>query len=118
VGVDVANGMVKVKGWQEQTQQNGLDLISRLHDQGIQWVIYTDISRDGTLTGPNMLALKELVRFKDMHVISSGGVASLTDLQVIGREAPFVWGVILGKALYEKRIDLARALELYKQKTR
>jgi phosphoribosylformimino-5-aminoimidazole carboxamide ribotide isomerase len=75
-------------------------------------VIYTDISRDGTLSGPNIEDVKSLAAFKDMNYILSGGVSSLEDLKKIKKDAPFLKGVIVGKALYEGTLIMAQALSL------
>ena len=109
VGVDVIDGFVAVKGWQQKTSLKGLDFITALQNKGLKWIVYTDISRDGTLSGVNGEAIKELSSFKGVNFIVSGGVSSLADLTKIKKEAPFVWGVIVGKALYEGKISLKEA---------
>ncbi|UCD15660.1 MAG: 1-(5-phosphoribosyl)-5-[(5-phosphoribosylamino)methylideneamino]imidazole-4-carboxamide isomerase [Candidatus Omnitrophota bacterium] len=112
VGVDVLDSSVAVEGWQRKTTLKGVDFIKYLRDRAVKWVIYTDIARDGTLKGVDISRIKELSQFKDMNFIVSGGVSSLDDLIKIKKEAPFVWGVIIGKALYDNKIDLGEAISL------
>jgi phosphoribosylformimino-5-aminoimidazole carboxamide ribotide isomerase len=111
VGVDVNNSYMAVKGWRQQTDFPGIDFIAYLHLKGIHWVIYTDISRDGTLQGANLEEVKKLSEFTEMNVIFSGGVSSEEDIHQMKRSAPFLWGVIVGKALYEGKIDLKKLKE-------
>jgi phosphoribosylformimino-5-aminoimidazole carboxamide ribotide isomerase len=106
VGVDVRGQNLALKGWTEQTDFRALDFISYLDLKGIRWVIYTDISRDGTLQGPDMQEVKNLSPFSKMNMIFSGGMASAQDLMTLKEQAPFLWGVIVGKALYEGKIVL------------
>ena len=107
VSVDVVDSNLALKGWQEKTSINALDFIKSLQDKGIKWIIYTDISRDGTLRGMDLEQIKTLSRFKDLNFIVSGGVSSIEDLKRIKKEASFVWGIITGKALYEGKIHLS-----------
>ncbi|MCK4912596.1 MAG: 1-(5-phosphoribosyl)-5-[(5-phosphoribosylamino)methylideneamino]imidazole-4-carboxamide isomerase [Candidatus Omnitrophica bacterium] len=112
VSVDVIDSRVAVKGWQEKTSFQALDFIKSVIKKGIKWVIYTDISRDGTLEGLDLGPIKEFSLFKKANLIVSGGVSSIEDIKKIKEETPFVWGVITGKAIYERRIDLAEAILL------
>jgi phosphoribosylformimino-5-aminoimidazole carboxamide ribotide isomerase len=100
---------VAVKGWQEKTTVNYLEFIDHLKTKGVKWVIYTDISRDGTLEGINLKNLKQLSIYKDINLIISGGVSSLEDIKNIKKHTPFIWGAIIGKALYEDKISLYQA---------
>jgi phosphoribosylformimino-5-aminoimidazole carboxamide ribotide isomerase len=109
VGVDVKESFVAVKGWQEKTTVNYLEFIDHLKTKGVKWVIYTDISRDGTLEGINLKNLKQLSIYKDINLIISGGVSSLEDIKNIKKHTPFIWGAIIGKALYEDKISLYQA---------
>ncbi len=106
VSADTIGSKVAVKGWQEKTSLEALDFIKTLIEKGIKWIIYTDISRDGTLEGLNLEPVKEFSSFKEANIIVSGGVSSPEDIKRIKEETPFVWGVIVGKAIYEGRIDL------------
>ncbi len=106
IGVDVINSCLAINGWQTQTDFSGLDFIAYLQLKGIKWIIYTDISRDGTLEGLNCADSDNLAVFKDMNIILSGGVSSEDDFKKVKEKMPFVWGVVVGKALYEEKIDL------------
>ena len=106
IGVDVIDSCLAVEGWKKRTDFNGLDFITYLQLKGVKWVIYTDISKDGALGGINHKALQDLSLYKDMNIIFSGGVTSIDDLKAIKKKAPFIKGAIIGKALYEGRIDL------------
>ena len=113
VSVDTIDSRVAIKGWQEKTSLEALDFIKSLIRKGIKWIIYTDISRDGTLEGLNLEPIKEFSSFfpsgsaksGEANIIISGGVSTLDDIKRIRQETPFIWGVIVGKALYEKRMD-------------
>jgi phosphoribosylformimino-5-aminoimidazole carboxamide ribotide isomerase len=109
VGVDTINGVVAVKGWTTKTDLRGDDFVAYLAQKGIEWVIYTDISRDGTMQGPNIGAMLPFKDFKDVKFIASGGVSSLDDLRRLKDEASFVWGVIAGKSLYEHSFTVKEA---------
>lgn len=109
LGVDVREGKVAIHGWQEQTEVDALELIQRMAKLGARRVIVTDISRDGTLQGPNLELLKRLVQESGIPVIASGGVSSLDDLLALKETG--VEGAIIGKALYTGHINLREALE-------
>ncbi|MDD5069905.1 MAG: 1-(5-phosphoribosyl)-5-[(5-phosphoribosylamino)methylideneamino]imidazole-4-carboxamide isomerase [Candidatus Omnitrophica bacterium] len=110
VGVDVLNSNLAVSGWKEQTDLKGADFIRYLWRRGIKWIIYTDISRDGTLTGPNLEQAKEFFAYPDVNFILSGGVSSLDDLKLVKSQLPQIYGVITGKAIYEGKFDLSEAI--------
>jgi len=106
VGVDTINSNLALEGWKKQTDFSSLDFLAYLQLKGIKWVIYTDISRDGTLDGVNIEEIQKLSLYGDMNIIFGGGVSSLDDIKQIKDKAPFIKGVIVGKALYEEKIDL------------
>jgi len=111
VSADIIDSHVAVCGWQEKSSYKTLDFIEYLKGLGIKWLIYTDISRDGTLEGINIEDIKRISSFENLNVIISGGISSVDDVTKIKKEAPSVWGVIIGKALYEDKIDLATTLK-------
>jgi phosphoribosylformimino-5-aminoimidazole carboxamide ribotide isomerase len=111
VSVDIKEGFVATKGWQEKSKLKPIEFIEKLVALGIKWVIYTDISKDGTLEGLNFKALKELSVFKGINFIASGGVSGISDLKKVKEELPFVWGIISGKALYDGKLSLPEAVE-------
>ncbi len=114
--VDIVDGVVAVEGWQRKTSHHFIEFIHELMAKGVRWMIYTDISRDGTLEGVNIEQAKQLSIFKEMNIILSGGVSDVHDLASIQAQLPFMWGVISGKALYEGKIDFIRAQTLLQQK--
>ncbi|MDT7952819.1 MAG: 1-(5-phosphoribosyl)-5-[(5-phosphoribosylamino)methylideneamino]imidazole-4-carboxamide isomerase [Acetobacteraceae bacterium] len=112
VGIDARDGIVATEGWAESSGVDALELALRFEDAGVAAIIYTDIGRDGMLSGINLqatLALAERVR---TPVIASGGAGSLADLEALAETAPRLNGVIVGRALYDGRIDLAEALSV------
>jgi phosphoribosylformimino-5-aminoimidazole carboxamide ribotide isomerase len=111
VGIDARNGMVATRGWLETSEVAATDLAQRMAQQGAAAIIYTDIHRDGTLSGPNMDALRELAQAIDIPVIASGGVSSLTDLlSLLSLEPIGVTGVIVGRAIYTGDVSLKEAV--------
>jgi len=112
VGVDARDGNVAVDGWLETTGTDALDFCRRLRDLGTRTVIYTDIARDGLLSGPNLSAYRALWGLSGLDIIASGGVSGEDDLAAL--RALGVYGAIVGKALYTGKLDLAKALEFEK----
>jgi len=111
IGIDARNGKVATKGWLETSTVEATDLVQQISDQAAA-IIYTDISRDGTLVGPNLESLKELAQVSRIPVIASGGISSLTDLlSLLSLESLGVTGVIVGKALYTGKVDLKEAIQ-------
>jgi phosphoribosylformimino-5-aminoimidazole carboxamide ribotide isomerase len=111
VGIDARDGWVATKGWLETSQVKAADLTRRMADWGAAAIVYTDIQRDGTLVGPNLLALEELAQETEIPIIASGGVGSLTDLlNLLALEHLGVTGIIVGKALYTGAFNLTDAL--------
>jgi phosphoribosylformimino-5-aminoimidazole carboxamide ribotide isomerase len=110
VGVDAKDGFVCVSGWQKKTEIDSFQFCKKLADCGVKNIIYTDISRDGTLSGTNISAYEKLVKIQGVKFYASGGVTNISEiekLQLIG-----VDGVILGKALYEGKLSLKEAIEV------
>lgn len=110
VGVDAKDGFVAVSGWAEVTGLTGVDFCRRLRDAGVRTVIYTDIGRDGCLVGANLPLYHELSSIEGLNVIASGGVSYEQDVTVL-RDMR-IHGAIIGKALYEGRLELKRCLAL------
>ena len=111
VGIDARGGRVAVEGWAEETDIQAVDLARKFADAGVHAIIYTDIDRDGVLEGANIPATAEIARAVSIPVIASGGVSSLTDIRGLIAEKR-VAGAIIGRALYDGRIDLRQALRL------
>jgi phosphoribosylformimino-5-aminoimidazole carboxamide ribotide isomerase len=115
VGIDAKNGMVAVQGWAEVTDISAVDLARKFEGFGVTAIIYTDISRDGMLQGPNLEATRALAEAVSIPIIASGGVSSLQDIRnLMAIEASGVTGVITGKAVYTGAIKLAEAVALTK----
>lgn len=115
VGIDAKNGMVAVQGWAEVTDITAVDLARRFEGYGVSAIIYTDISRDGMMQGPNIEATRALAESISIPVIASGGVSSLKDIRnLMVVEKSGVTGVITGKAIYTGAIRLAEAVALTK----
>jgi phosphoribosylformimino-5-aminoimidazole carboxamide ribotide isomerase len=113
IGIDARGGHVATDGWVETSEVTMLDLARRFEDAGAAAIVYTDIERDGALTGANVEATATLARAIATPVIASGGVASLDDIAALQAEAGAgIEGVILGRALYDGRVDPAAALAL------
>jgi phosphoribosylformimino-5-aminoimidazole carboxamide ribotide isomerase len=113
IGIDARGGHVATDGWVETSEVTVLDLARRFEDAGAAAIVYTDIERDGALTGANVEATAALARAIATPVIASGGVASLEDIAALQAKAGAgIEGVILGRALYDGRVDPAAALAL------
>ena len=110
-GIDVKDGFVAVKGWVQKSDMTALDAALAMKKRGCDTVVYTDISRDGALTGVNADATARLGRESGMNIIASGGVSGMNDLAAL--DALGVYGAILGRAIYEGAIDLSKATALY-----
>ena len=108
VGIDARDGMVAVEGWVKQTKINALELAKKFEDVGVSAIVYTDINRDGILTGP---AIKETVELADsinIPVIVSGGVSSIEDVKEIKNNGCLgIIGIISGRAIYDNRLDVS-----------
>jgi phosphoribosylformimino-5-aminoimidazole carboxamide ribotide isomerase len=111
LGIDSRNRKIAVEGWQEDTELDDTEFALHWKERGVQRVVFTDIARDGMLTGPNLDALRDMAQRTGLKVTASGGVSSAEDLlQLQKLEADGVDQVIVGKAIYEGRIDLAEVL--------
>ncbi len=114
VGIDARNDRVAVKGWTEASSLGVIELAGRIEKWGVKEIVYTDIERDGTLTGPNLQGLEQLIARTSLQVIMSGGISSLDDLAALKPYSDRVRGVIVGKALYANQFTLPDALSLLK----
>jgi phosphoribosylformimino-5-aminoimidazole carboxamide ribotide isomerase len=111
VGIDARNGKVATRGWLETSEVLATDLARQMADLGAAAIIYTDIHRDGTLSGPNLEALRELANTISIPTIASGGVSSLRDLlNLLSLESLGVTGAIVGRALYTGEVNLVEAI--------
>ncbi|UCH44127.1 MAG: 1-(5-phosphoribosyl)-5-[(5-phosphoribosylamino)methylideneamino]imidazole-4-carboxamide isomerase [Nitrospiraceae bacterium] len=115
VGIDAKDGKVAVKGWVEVTELEAVAFAKQMEGAGAAGIIYTDISRDGMLTGPNVEAMAKMVESVGIPVIASGGVSQLDDIKSL-MKINNLWGVITGKALYTGSMKLDEAIALTKGK--
>lgn len=111
LGVDAKNGMVAISGWEEVSNVSAIDLCLKMKDYGIKTVIYTDISKDGMMSGPNIEATKELIDQTGMNIIASGGVSQMKDIENVKNINAA--GVIIGKALYNGVLDLKDVIDKF-----
>jgi phosphoribosylformimino-5-aminoimidazole carboxamide ribotide isomerase len=115
VGIDARGGKVAVEGWAETSELSAIELGKRFEGAGVAAIIYTDIDRDGVLTGINWPSTLELARAVSIPVIASGGLASMDDIRTMVKpEYELLEGAISGRALYDGRIDSREALALLK----
>ena len=113
VGIDARDGRVAVEGWAKTSDVRALDLALMFEDSGVAAIIYTDINRDGAMSGINIEATVDLAFALTTPVIASGGVSSISDLlELKANQETGIDGVICGRALYDGRIDPAEALRL------
>ena len=113
VGIDVKDGLVALNGWGFKSTVDAISLAKRMADFGVVNIVYTDISRDGTLAGLNVEATAEIARESGVYVLASGGVKSLDDIRELKKhEANGIEGVIVGKCIYTGAVDLAEAIRV------
>jgi phosphoribosylformimino-5-aminoimidazole carboxamide ribotide isomerase len=111
--IDARHGTVHTKGWLFKSEKRVTDLAKRLEELGVQTINYTDISKDGMLVGPSLASIKELVKATKCKIVASGGVSTIDDVKALKDiEKDGLAGMIIGKALYEGRVDLAEAIKI------
>ena len=111
LGVDAKNGMAAISGWEEVSEISAVDLCLKMKAYGVKDVIYTDISKDGMMSGPNITATKELIEKTGMDIIASGGVSTMKDLENV--QSIGTAGVIIGKALFNGALDLEEVIKKF-----
>ncbi len=112
VGIDAKHGMVATEGWTEDSQMDFIELAKAMEKMGVATIIYTDIGRDGTLSGPDVQGLDRLNKAVSCNVIASGGVTTITDILVMKDKK--MYGTICGKCIYKKTLDLREAVGICK----
>ena len=109
IGIDAKDGMVAIEGWEKTSEYKAVEFAQKMTDIGVKTIIYTDIATDGTLMGPNVCAMEEMVRASGIDIIASGGVGSLEHIKMLVPTG--VEGVITGRALYTGNISLGDAIK-------
>lgn len=109
VSIDAVKGLIATDGWEEVSQIRAVDFIRELAAAGLQRIVYTDIEKDGMLQGPNFQMYEELQRKVPIEVIASGGITTLTDIKTLKQMG--LYGAIVGKALYDGKLDLEEVLQ-------
>jgi len=113
IGIDARDGMVSVQGWTEDTKTSAVDFAKELDSTKIAAIVFTDISRDGMLTGPNIESTAELAKAIDIPVIASGGISGIKDIKdLIEVEQYGIFATIVGRALYTGNIDLKECIKI------
>ncbi len=110
VGIDAKDGMVRAEGWIDNSDINYIELAKRMEDVGVKTIVFTDIEQDGTLAGPNLKQLDDLVNNISCNIIASGGIAVLKD--ILNLSELNIYGAITGKAIYSGKLDLKQAIEM------
>ena len=110
VSIDAKNGKVAVQGWEEISDVDSLELCKELEQIGVKTIVYTDISKDGMMIGPNFNIYEKLSKETNLDIIASGGVTTIEDIKRL--KDMDLYGAIIGKALYENKIELKEVLDL------
>lgn len=110
IGIDAKDGMVAVEGWEKVSEYKAVEFAEKMKSVGVKTVIYTDIATDGTLAGPNVEAMREMVKSTGMDIIASGGIGNSEHIKSLVPTG--VEGVIVGKALYTDNVSLAEAIKI------
>ena len=113
VGVDAKNGMVAIEGWEKVSDKSALSMCLSMKEMGVENIVYTDISKDGMLMGPNVSMTQELTEKTGMNIIASGGVSSMEDLRNLNNAG--IKGAIIGKAIYENRVTVKEAVDEFEK---
>lgn len=115
VGIDARDGKVAIHGWEKVTEKSAIELAKEFEAEGVAGIIYTDISRDGMLKGPNLEGIKALAQSVKVPIIASGGVSNIEDIKRLKELEQFgVKAVIAGKAIYTGSLDLREAIKVAK----
>lgn len=112
VGIDAKNGYAAAEGWTQGSDVHFIDLARRMEDAGVKTIIYTDISKDGTLSGPNLEQLTELNEAVSCNITASGGITDISDILALRDKG--LYGAICGKSIYKETLDLREAVEVCK----
>jgi phosphoribosylformimino-5-aminoimidazole carboxamide ribotide isomerase len=117
ISLDCKDGFVAQRGWVEETKIKATDMAKEMEDLGVPLLVYTDIARDGMLTGPNLKGIEEMLKATHLPIIASGGISGIEDIKnLLKFDSKRIYGTIIGKALYEEKISLKETLLLCSQK--
>jgi len=114
VGIDAVNGRVAIQGWEKVSEISAMELCKQMKQFGVKTIIYTDITKDGMMVGPNIESTKEIIDATGINIITSGGISAMMDIEKadqIGSQ-----GVIIGKALYQGALNLSDAVNRFEKK--
>lgn len=111
IGIDAKDGLVAIEGWETISNYNAVSLALEMKKLGVKTIVYTDISKDGMLQGPNITHTHEMAKATGVNIIASGGISSLKDLELL--QEVNIYGAIIGKALYENKINLEKAIKMF-----
>jgi phosphoribosylformimino-5-aminoimidazole carboxamide ribotide isomerase len=111
LALDAKEGMVATRGWTQTSQRSAVDVAKQVNGWGLGAILYTDVAKDGMLQGPNLHHTKLLAEAGDTPVIASGGVGSIDHIKAL-KDIPIIWGVIVGRSLYEGKVNLAEAIQV------
>lgn len=109
VSIDARNGFIATDGWEDLSKKKALDYIKELKSFGLKRIVYTDIDKDGMLSGPNFKIYEDLKNTLDIEIIASGGVTTMKDIEVLRNMR--LYGAIVGKALYDGKLNLEEVLK-------
>lgn len=112
IGIDAKDGMVAIEGWEKTSNFTAIEFAEKMVSIGVRTIVYTDIATDGTLAGPNVSAMSEMVKAVNADIIASGGIGSLEHIKSLMPTG--VEGVIVGKALYTEKVNLTEAVKAVK----
>lgn len=116
VGIDAKRGMIAIKGWREVTNKKAINVAKEVEKIGIKTIIFTDIEKDGMLSGPNFKGIKEIAKSVNIEVIVTGGISTMEDVEnLLAMEKYGVTGMIIGKALYTGKLELKKVIKLSKE---
>ena len=117
LGLDAHKGLLAIRGWEAVSSLKATEVVRRFEGLKLKALIFTDIQRDGMLTGPNLPALLELLQATDLPVIASGGIASIENVEaLLPLEGEGLRGIIIGKSLYSGKLDLREVLEFVEKR--
>ncbi|MPN31719.1 1-(5-phosphoribosyl)-5-[(5-phosphoribosylamino)methylideneamino] imidazole-4-carboxamide isomerase [bioreactor metagenome] len=114
VGIDAVNGRVAIQGWEKVSEVSAIELCKQMKNFGVKTIIYTDITKDGMMVGPNIESTKEIIDATGVKIIASGGISAMMDIEKADQIGSH--GVIIGKAIYQGALNLADVINRFEKK--